>query len=320
MTQSVFIDNVFIPSEGEVFTVDNPASEAVVAEIVGASIAQVDAAIRSARKAFDGGWGDMPAKERAVILRRFVATLGKRMAETVDLIVAETGCPRHSPVFAVQVAAPLFQANQIIDLFLSLPEVEENPLPLNERVSVMGQVVQSVRRYTPIGVVSAIAAYNFPYYTALWKVLPALIAGNTVVLRPSPLTPLSAMIFAEAAVEAELPPGVLNVVVEGGIEGGRLMSTHADVDMVAFTGSSAVGKQVMIQAADTMKRLQLELGGKSAQIVLPDAVDRAPLLGTAVHVARRAGLCAGHPDICAGGPEGRSPQGHGQGIRGIADR
>ncbi|MEY2925616.1 MAG: hypothetical protein RL367_93 [Pseudomonadota bacterium] len=291
MNQSVFIDNAFSPGEGDVFTVDNPASEAVVAEIAGASIAQIEAAIRSARTAFDGGWGDMPASGRAVILRRLVAALGKRMAETVDLIVAETGCPRHSPVFAVQVAAPLFQAKQIIDLFLSLPEVEDNPLPLNERVSPAGLVVQSVRRYTPIGVVSAIAAYNFPYYTALWKVIPALIAGNTVVLRPSPLTPLSAMVFAQAAVEAELPPGVLNVVVEGGIEGARLMSTHGDVDMVAFTGSSAVGKQVMIQAADTMKRLQLELGGKSAQIVLPDAVDRAPLLGTAVCMSHAGQAC-----------------------------
>ena len=114
--------------------------------------------------------------------------------------------------------------------------------------------------------VAAIAAYNFPFLTALWKVIPALIAGNTMVLRPSPLTPLSAMIFAEAALEAGLPAGVLNIVLEGGLEGGQMMTTHADVDMVAFTGSTRVGTQVMAQAAPTMKRLQLELGGKSAQI------------------------------------------------------
>src|SRR3546814_17083138 len=100
--------------------------------------------------------------------------------------------------------------------------------------------------------------------TALWKVMPALVAGNTVVLRPSPLTPLSAMLFADAANEAELPAGVLNIVLEAGIEGGRLLSTHPDVDMFAFTGSTAVGPQVLVQAAATMTRLQLELGGKSA--------------------------------------------------------
>src|SRR3546814_13490092 len=101
--------------------------------------------------------------------------------------------------------------------------------------------------------------------------MPALVAGNTVVLRPSPLTPLSAMLFADAANEAELPAGVLNIVLEAGIEGGRLLSTHPDVDMVAFTGSTAVGTQVMVQAAATMKRLPLEPGGKSAQVVLPAA-------------------------------------------------
>src|SRR6185369_11279838 len=111
------------------------------------------------------------------------------------------------------------------------------------------------------------------FLTALWKLIPALITGNTVVLRPSPLTPLSAMAFADAAQAAKLPPGVLNIVLEPGLEGGKLMSTHPAVDMVGFTGSSSVGVQIMSQAAPTMKRLQLELGGKSAQIFLPDMVD-----------------------------------------------
>jgi aldehyde dehydrogenase (NAD+) len=292
MTQAIFIDNTFMAGEGERMVVRNPANEKVVAEFAGASTAQVEAAILSARRAFDDGrWGGLPAAERAAALRRYSAALTRRLAAAVDLVVTETGCPRHSPIMFIQVAAPLKQVNEIVDLFLSLPQIEDNPLPLRERVNYAGQMLQSVRRYTPIGVVAAIAAYNFPYYTALWKVIPALIAGNTVVLRPSPLTPLSVMIFAEAAVEAGLPPGVLNVVVEGGLEGARLLTTHAGVDMVAFTGSSSVGKQVMIQAAETMKRLQLELGGKSAQIFLPDALDRAPAAAAAVCTSHAGQAC-----------------------------
>jgi aldehyde dehydrogenase (NAD+) len=187
---------------------------------------------------------------------------------------------------------PLSQAPEILSLFCSLPESEENPLPLASRVMASGAVIQSHRRYTPIGVVSAIAAYNFPFLTALWKVMPALIAGNTVVLRPSPLTPLSAMVFAEAAAEAELPPGVLNIVLESGLEGARLMTTHPAVDMVAFTGSTAVGTQVMAQAAATMKRIQLELGGKSAQIFLPDSTDRAAQVAAGVCTAHAGQGCA----------------------------
>src|SRR3546814_9170993 len=117
----------------------------------------------------------------------------------------EAGCPRHVPGMAGQVALGLRQAGEIIDLFELRPESEDNPLPLAERVTPQKQTVQSLRRYTPVGVVAAIAAYNFPFLTALWKVMPALVAGNTVVLRPSPLTPLSAMLFADAANEAELP-------------------------------------------------------------------------------------------------------------------
>lgn len=208
------------------------------------------------------------------MLRRFADALESRTSRFIETISAENGCARHTPVMGTQVQAPMAQAHQIIDFFLTLPEVEDNPLPLAQRITSSGQAVQSVRGYMPVGVVAAISAYNFPFLISLWKVMPALIAGNTVVLRPSPLTPLSAMLFAEAAEEAGLPPGVFNVVLEAGIEGGRLLSSDPAVDMVSFTGSTTVGTQVMIQAAPTMKRLQLELGGKSAQIFLPDALDR----------------------------------------------
>jgi len=282
-----FIHGELITDDGAEIAVEDPSSGEKFARLSGLDPSQVEAAIHSARGAFDGGiWCGITAQERAGILGRFVGALAARREQITDLVVREAGCPRHSGVMMAQVLAPLKQAADTIQLFLTLPEQEENPLPLSERINPMGQVVQSLRRYTPIGVVAGIAAYNFPFYTALWKIMPALIAGNTLVLRPSPLTPLSAMVIAEAAQEAELPPGVLNIVLEAGLEGGKLLTTHPAVDMVAFTGSTAVGEQVMVQAAPTMKRLQLELGGKSAQIFLPDALDQV--------VPSAMGVCMAH--------------------------
>lgn len=290
---SGFINGDWVSGAGASFIVENPSDESVVAELQGASLSQFEAAITTARQAFDsGGWSGLSGQRRAEILRRFAAALANRSAQITDLVVAEAGCPRHTSVAQSQVQNPLRQANDIIDLFLALPEIEENPLPLRERITAQGQVVQSLRRYSPIGVVAAIAAYNFPFLTALWKVLPALVAGNTVVLRPSPLTPLSALIFAEAALEAELPAGVLNIAVESGVEGAHLMTTHPDVDFVAFTGSTTVGTQVMAQAAPTLKRLQLELGGKSAQIFLPDAIEKVPMAALGVCLAHAGQGCA----------------------------
>jgi aldehyde dehydrogenase (NAD+) len=287
MQNAGFIDGAYTRGSGEALVVEDPSTQEEVARFPGLSLDQTRSAIAAARRAFDSGvWSNKPPRERAQILSKFIAALSARTEPLADTIMREAGCPRYSMSMQSQIAMPMKQAPEIIDLFLSLPESDENPLPLKDRVTSYGTVLQSHRRYTPIGVVSAIAAYNFPFLTALWKVMPALVTGNTVVLRPSPLTPLSTMIFAEAAIEAGLPAGVLNIVLEGGLEGGQIMTTHADVDMVAFTGSSRVGTQVMAQAAPTMKRLQLELGGKSAQIFLPDVVDRAATIA--------AGVCTSH--------------------------
>lgn len=288
-----FYDNRFVSGEGDSLTVENPSNGEVVATLRGLSTSQTEAAIASARRAFDEtDWSRLSGKERITILRRYVAALEKRADRLAELVVAESGCPPHSGVMQAQVNTPLRQAEGIFDLYAALPEIEENPLPLAERISVQGQFVQSLRRYTPVGVVAAIAAYNVPFYTAFWKVLPALVTGNTVVLRPNPLTPMNAVVFAEAALEAELPPGVLNFVIESGLEGAHLMTTHPMVDMVAFTGSSAVGAKVMAQAAPTMKRLQLELGGKSAQIFLPDSADQAVMAAVIVCAAHAGQGCA----------------------------
>jgi aldehyde dehydrogenase (NAD+) len=271
-----FIDGAYVRGAGKAFSVLNPGTEEVLAEVPGASIEQVETAIQAARRAFDSGsWSGLPTAQRVEVLRKFMGYLASQRERLIELSVKEAGCPVNSPVMFAQVAAPLQHGLDVLDLFQKLPEFEENPLPMHERVTYRGGAIQSLRRYLPVGVVSGISAYNFPFYTNLWKVIPALVAGNTMVLRPNPLTPLAALIYGEAAEASGLPKGVLNIVADTGAEGGVLMSTHKDVDMVAFTGSSPVGKLVMAQAAPTMKRLQLELGGKSAQIYLPDSMNEA---------------------------------------------
>lgn len=286
----VYLNGAFCAGEGERFTVFNPSTEEAVATIAGASPSQVEAMIAAARRA-QISWGELSARERARILQGFATALGNYRADLREVLMAEAGVlggplPAPAGIMAFQTEAPLRHAQEILDLYLSLPEVTDNPVPLRDRVSPMGKMVDSVMRYSPIGVVAGIASYNFPFMTAIWKVMPALVTGNAVILRPSPLTPISALIFALAGEDAGLPPGVLNVLVEGGVDGARILTTRAGVDMVAFTGSTHVGKQVMAQAAGTMKRVQLELGGKSAQIFLPDAASEA--------IAQTVGICLSH--------------------------
>ena len=175
---------------------------------------------------------------------------------------------------------------QTIDLYLSMRHEESNPVPLDDLIR--GRVALSLRRHEPVGVVSAITPYNGAIIMAFQKVIPALIAGNSVVLRPSPLTPLSSLAFGLAAEAVGLPAGVLSVIIEDGAAGAELMTTHPAVDMVSFTGSTAVGRLIAAQAAPTVKRVALELGGKSAQIYLDDAIARAPMGAMAV-VAMTAG-------------------------------
>ncbi|MBW8753669.1 MAG: aldehyde dehydrogenase family protein [Sphingomonadales bacterium] len=275
MNYAGYIDGAFVAGEGSSFVVENPSDESVVAELNGVSTAQVARAIAAARTSFDDGrWSGLTMKQRGETMRRYAEALRGHADRLRELAILEAGCPASSTVMGAQVHAPLRMTDDIIDMFLTLPEHEENPLPLHERVNPYF-TVQSLKLYRPLGVVSAISAYNVPFYTAFWKVVPALMAGNSVILRPNPLTPLSSLIFAEAAEEAGIPKGVMNVVMEGGLEGGQLMSVDPAVDMVSFTGSCTVGAKVAEQAAPTLKRLVLELGGKSAQIYLPDAVDRA---------------------------------------------
>ena len=275
MDYAGYVNGKFVKGEGATFAVENPSDETTVAEVTGASAAQFDQAIVAARTAFDDGrWSGLTMRQRGETMRRYAEALRGRADKLKELAIAEAGCPISSNVMGAQVHAPLRMTDDIIDMFLKLPEHEENPLPLHERVNPHFSV-QSLKLWRPLGVVSAISAYNVPFYTAFWKVVPALMAGDSVILRPNPLTPISSLIFAEAAEEAGIPAGVLNVLMESGLEGGQLLSTHRGVDLVSFTGSCTVGAKVAEQAAPTLKRLVLELGGKSAAIFLPDSVGRA---------------------------------------------
>jgi len=271
-TRQSFIDGAFIEGSSR-FAVENPATEEPIAIVAGVGPPEIEAAILAARRAFDEGpWPRTSPIERAQAIGRLLDYLEARRDRLVSTIVAEAGCPVLLAQ-ALQVGIPLAHGRAVPEIYASLLETEYNPLPLEE-ITQGGRVVASAMVYEPVGVVAAISAYNFPLFTSVWKVLPALMAGCTVVLRPSPLTPLAVLEIGAAAASIGLPPGVLNVVAEPGTEGAQLMTTHPAVDMVSFTGSTSIGSAIIRQSAATVKKLHLELGGKSVQLYLPGSLDR----------------------------------------------
>ncbi|KMS51649.1 aldehyde dehydrogenase [Novosphingobium barchaimii LL02] len=278
--------------EGPEMTVRNPSSGEVTASFPGASLAQFHSAIAAARAAADKGeWANTPLVRRVAKLRALLDLMVARSDDLRSLIVTETGIPIKSFALEAQVGSPLKQMEVMLDLCLKLPELEENPISLDERINAQGGFVQSIRRYVPVGVVAAISAYNFPLHINLWKLMPALATGNSVILRPSPLTPFSAFALAEIVAQAGLPEGVVSILAEAGAEGAQLLTTDPRINMVSFTGSTEVGGIVAGQAAPSMKRLQLELGGKSAQIYLPDRVEAAATAAIGVCMAHAGQGC-----------------------------
>lgn len=271
---------------GTGFGVEDPADESTVCDIASASAADVEEAVAAARSSFDSGiWADRTATERAETVRALLDSLESLREPLVATISAEAGQPTW---FAetTQVGAGIDLGRRTVDLYLALPHEQANPVPVDELVR--GRVALSIRRHEPVGVVSAITPYNGAFIMAMQKLVPALMGGNSVVLRPSPLTPLSSLALGLAADAVGLPPGVLSVLVEEGSAGAEVMTTDRRVDMVSFTGSTGVGRQILAQAAPTVKRVALELGGKSAQVYLPDALHRVAQ-GAAAVVAATAG-------------------------------
>ena len=268
-------------------SVENPADETHVADVSATPIKEVQRAIDEARRSFDEGVVVRDAGPRAGACAQRLHRLTSKRArdELVPTLVAEAGQPTF---FAdmTQVTAGVAIARQTIDLYLSMSHEKASPVPVDDLVR--GRIALSLRRHEPVGVVTAITPYNAALMMGFQKLIPALMAGNSVILRPSPLTPISSLIFGAAADAAGLPAGVLSVVVESGIAGAELLTSDPAVDMVSFTGSTVAGRKILGQAAPTVKRVSLELGGKSAQIYLPDAVQRAPT-GAAMVIAMTAG-------------------------------
>ncbi len=261
---AMFVGGQWVPPAGaDLLELVNPTTEAVLATAPQGTAADVDAAVAAARVAADG-WASTPAADRAELLGRMAETLAGRAEEAARLIATEVGSPLRFAA-RVQVGVPV----TVLRSFAAL-------LPgyaFEERIG------NSLVVREPIGVVGAITPWNYPLHQVVVKVAAALAAGCTVVLKPSEIAPLAGYLFAEVAAEAGLPPGVLNLVTGTGTPVGQALAIHPEVDMVSFTGSTRAGRRVSELAAGTIKRVALELGGKSACVVLPDAD-----LGTAVKV------------------------------------
>jgi aldehyde dehydrogenase (NAD+) len=253
----LFVGGEFVePTDGSTFKSVNPASEEVLAEVAEAGPQDVDRAVRAARTAYDQVWARMPGRDRAKYLYRIARIVQERSRELAVLESLDNGKPiRESrDVDIPLVAAHFFYYAGWADK-LAYAGFGAAPRPL--------------------GVAAQVIPWNFPLLMLAWKIAPALACGNTVVLKPAETTPLSALLFAEICQQAELPPGVVNIVTGAG-DTGRALVEHPGVDKVAFTGSTEVGRTIARTVAGTRKKLTLELGGKAANIVFDDApIDQA---------------------------------------------
>jgi betaine-aldehyde dehydrogenase len=241
----------------DVLEVLEPATERLLQEVPRVGVAEVDAAVARAKAAYPG-WRAVAPADRARLLRRVVEAMEGAWEELALLEARNAGKPIASARGEIGMAIETFR------YFAGAPE-----RPFGETIPVAGGMAFTVRE--PLGVVGLITPWNFPLAIACWKMAPALAAGNTVVLKPAELTPLTALRFASLALEAGLPEGVVNVVVGPGRTCGQRLVEHPDVAKIAFTGSTAVGVSIAAGAAATIKRVTLELGGKSANVVFADA-------------------------------------------------
>jgi acyl-CoA reductase-like NAD-dependent aldehyde dehydrogenase len=283
----VFVDNAWA-DPGETFTDLNPASEQPLAEIAAGSAHDIDVAVSSARRALDGAWGATPGPARAIVLNR-IADLIDRDAEILARLEShDIGKPVGQPAMLdLPNAAATFRH------FAGWADkITGSVIPT---AGYFGRPTHSYTRREPIGVIGAIVPWNHPLMIAAWKLGPALSAGNTVVVKPPEDAPLSILHLAGLLAEAGLPEGTVNVIPGLGEVAGQALVNHPGVDKISFTGSPEVGRQIQIGAAQTFKRVTLELGGKSPQIVLADADLAAAVSGVAM------GLFFNQGEVCAAG-------------------
>ncbi len=245
----------------------DPTTTEPIRDVPVASVEQAERAVLAARRAFDSGpWSRVTPRERSDLLLSLADVLERNAEELIEVVVTEVGAPVKL-TRAMQVGMPIANLRWAAEMALKGPQggYEEALAP-----SWNAPASSSLLQRVPVGVVAGITGYNFPVNSVIWKLGPGLAAGCTMVFKPSPRTPLSTMALVKLVEQVGLPPGVVNFVI-GGNDTGELLTDHDAVDLVMFTGSLAVGRKIMQSAARTTKRLVLELGGKSATILLPGA-------------------------------------------------
>src|SRR5438067_8007373 len=283
--KQLFINNQWRgASGGNTMEVTNPATEEVIATVASADTSDVDAAVQAARAALTGPWGSLSARERGRLVRR----IGERLLERADEIARLETLHNGKPIFeSRQIEIPA--AAECFEYYGGWADKV-----MGETIPVKGNYLTYTLR-EPIGIVAAIVPWNFPLLLTAWKVAPALACGNTVLIKPATQTPLTALALADIAKEAGLPSGVLNVITGPGSRVGQMLVDHPGIDKIAFTGDTSTGRQIMKGSSETLKRITLELGGKSPNIVFPDADLDAAIRGATT------GIFYGKGEVCAAG-------------------
>ncbi|HEY0809550.1 MAG TPA: aldehyde dehydrogenase family protein [Longimicrobiales bacterium] len=277
----MFINNEWVDAEdGTFFGTYHPATGELITEVPAAEAVDVDRAVNAARAAFnDPKWRNMDAADRGKLLWRIADAMEARQQDLIRVEVVDNGKPLREAQIDLREAIDAFRYYAGWTTKLQ-----------GDTIPVRGNVLNYTLR-EPVGVVGAIIPWKFPLLMAAWKVAPALACGNTVVLKPAEQTPLTALELATVAAEVGLPPGVLNVVTGLGETAGAALVKHPDVDKIAFTGSTQVGKIIMRAAADSLKKVSLELGGKSPNIVFDDADVEAAVRGSFAAIYYNNGQC-----------------------------
>ena len=271
-------------SSGATMAVVNPATEVVIADVAAATPDDVTAAVEAARGALAGPWGALPARDRG----RLLWQLGDRLMAQADEIARLETLHNGKPIFeSRQIEIPA--CVECLQYFAGWADKVHG-----ETVPVKGKALVYTLR-EPLGVCAAIVPWNFPLLSAVWKVAPALATGNTMILKPASQTPLTALALGALALEIGIPAGVLNVLTGSGAVAGQAIVAHPGIDKIAFTGDTTTGRGVMRTAAETVKHLTLELGGKSPNIVFADADLDAAVRGATI------GMFYGKGEVCAAG-------------------
>ena len=284
MRADCWINGQWVPAaSGKRFPVENPATEEILAQVAAGDAADVDRAVQAARACFEGPWAALSPRHRGRLLIAAADILEKRLAEFAELETRQNGKLLFESKIEIAMSA------EVLRYFGGWADkISGDTLP------VSGQFFTYTLK-EPVGVVGAITPWNFPLNLGVWKFAPALAAGCTVVSKPASEAPLTIMLFAEVLEAAGVPAGAFNVVPGGGSSAGNALVAHPGVDKISFTGSTAVGQQVMKAAAETVKRVTLELGGKSPNVIFADADIPSAVKGA------QNGIFYSKGEVCAAG-------------------